>query len=78
MPLGTTVGYKVRFTDKVQEDTRVALMTDGILLNEIHRDRAAAPLRHDHRRRGPRALAQRRLPDRLPHAGPAEAPRPQA
>ena len=27
---------------------------------------AAAPLRHDHRRRGPRALAQRRLPDRLP------------
>ena len=39
VPLGTTVGYKVRFTDKVQEDTRVALMTDGILLNEIHRDR---------------------------------------
>ncbi|MFS0732474.1 ATP-dependent RNA helicase HrpA [Microbacterium sp. 1P10UB] len=39
VPLGTTVGYKVRFTDKVQDDTRVALMTDGILLNEIHRDR---------------------------------------
>ncbi|WP_375383728.1 ATP-dependent RNA helicase HrpA [uncultured Microbacterium sp.] len=39
VPLGTTVGYKVRFTDKVSEDTRVALMTDGILLNEIHRDR---------------------------------------
>ncbi|WP_292825444.1 ATP-dependent RNA helicase HrpA [Microbacterium sp.] len=39
VPLGTTVGYKVRFTDKVQEDTRIALMTDGILLNEIHRDR---------------------------------------
>ena len=39
VPLGTTVGYKVRFTDKVQEDTRVTLMTDGILLNEIHRDR---------------------------------------
>ncbi|WOQ68988.1 ATP-dependent RNA helicase HrpA [Microbacterium limosum] len=37
--LGTTVGYKVRFTDKVGADTRVALMTDGILLNEIHRDR---------------------------------------
>src|SRR6187551_3174293 len=37
--LGSTVGYKVRFTDKVTADTRVALMTDGILLNEIHRDR---------------------------------------
>lgn len=39
VPLGTAVGYRVRFTDKVQGDTRVALMTDGILLNEIHRDR---------------------------------------
>lgn len=39
VPLGTTVGYKVRFTDKVSSDTRVALVTDGILLNEIHRDR---------------------------------------
>ncbi|KAJ1683141.1 hypothetical protein LUZ63_021638 [Rhynchospora breviuscula] len=39
VPLGTAVGYKVRFTDKVQDDTRIALMTDGILLNEIHRDR---------------------------------------
>ncbi|MDX2375872.1 ATP-dependent RNA helicase HrpA [Microbacterium sp. LRZ72] len=37
--LGTTVGYKVRFTDKVSDATRVALLTDGILLNEIHRDR---------------------------------------
>ena len=39
VPLGSTVGYKVRFTDKVSEDTRIALLTDGILLNEIHRDR---------------------------------------
>ncbi|GAT75021.1 ATP-dependent helicase HrpA [Microbacterium sp. HM58-2] len=37
--LGSVVGYKVRFTDKVSDDTRIALMTDGILLNEIHRDR---------------------------------------
>ncbi|WP_136024194.1 ATP-dependent RNA helicase HrpA [Microbacterium sp. K27] len=37
--LGTLVGYKVRFTDKVSDVTRIALMTDGILLNEIHRDR---------------------------------------
>ncbi|MCR2819935.1 ATP-dependent RNA helicase HrpA [Microbacterium sp. zg.Y1090] len=39
VPLGTTVGYKVRFTDNVSADTRVALVTDGILLNEIHRDK---------------------------------------
>jgi ATP-dependent helicase HrpA len=39
VPLGSVVGYKVRFTDKVSDQTRIALMTDGILLNEIHRDR---------------------------------------
>jgi ATP-dependent helicase HrpA len=39
VPLGGVVGYKVRFTDKVSDETRIALMTDGILLNEIHRDR---------------------------------------
>lgn len=39
VPLGSVVGYKVRFTDKVSPETRIALMTDGILLNEIHRDR---------------------------------------
>ena len=39
VPLGDVVGYKVRFTDKVSDATRIALMTDGILLNEIHRDR---------------------------------------
>lgn len=39
VPLGDAVGFKVRFTDRVSADTRIALMTDGILLNEIHRDR---------------------------------------
>ncbi|GAA5150163.1 ATP-dependent RNA helicase HrpA [Microbacterium pseudoresistens] len=39
VPLGGLVGYKVRFTDQVSDATRIALMTDGILLNEIHRDR---------------------------------------
>ncbi|MGB4780179.1 ATP-dependent RNA helicase HrpA, partial [Microbacterium sp.] len=39
VPLGGTVGYKVRFTDHVSADTKIALVTDGILLNEIHRDR---------------------------------------
>ncbi|GAA1222129.1 ATP-dependent RNA helicase HrpA [Rhodoglobus aureus] len=37
--LGDVVGYQVRFTDRVGKNTRVKLMTDGILLNEIHRDR---------------------------------------
>ncbi|MGI8721262.1 MAG: ATP-dependent helicase, partial [Geodermatophilaceae bacterium] len=29
-PLGTTIGWKVRFTDDVSEDTLVKLMTDGV------------------------------------------------
>jgi len=38
--LGEAVGYQVRFTDRVGDTTLVKLMTDGILLNEIHRDRS--------------------------------------
>ncbi|PPF78746.1 ATP-dependent RNA helicase HrpA [Subtercola sp. Z020] len=37
--VGDLVGYQVRFTDRVGPNTRIKLMTDGILLNEIHRDR---------------------------------------
>jgi ATP-dependent RNA helicase HrpA len=37
--LGDQVGYAVRFTDKVSERTLVKLMTDGILLAELQRDR---------------------------------------
>ncbi|MFC5791784.1 ATP-dependent RNA helicase HrpA, partial [Agromyces tardus] len=40
--LGGLVGYQVRFTDQASEQTRVKVMTDGILLNEIHRDRDLA------------------------------------
>ena len=36
--LGAEVGYAVRFSDRVSTDTRVKLMTDGILLMEIQRD----------------------------------------
>ncbi|MDP2143652.1 MAG: ATP-dependent RNA helicase HrpA [Gallionella sp.] len=36
--LGGAVGFKVRFNDKVSADTSIKLMTDGILLAEIHRD----------------------------------------
>jgi ATP-dependent helicase HrpA len=38
-PLGDTVGYTVRFTDQASDRTLVKLMTDGILLAEIQRDR---------------------------------------
>ena len=37
--LGGLVGYQVRFTDQASKDTKIRLMTDGILLNAIHRDR---------------------------------------
>ncbi len=37
-PLGATVGYQVRFTDHTGPQTRVKLMTDGILLAEVQRD----------------------------------------
>jgi len=36
--LGGLVGYKVRFTDKVRHDTRIKIMTDGILLAESQSD----------------------------------------
>ena len=37
--VGQDVGYKVRFNDEVGSDTRIKVMTDGILLAEIQRDR---------------------------------------
>src|SRR5688572_218856 len=37
--LGDVVGYQVRFTDKTSRAGRVKLMTDGILLAELQRDR---------------------------------------
>ncbi|WP_292990830.1 ATP-dependent RNA helicase HrpA [Mycobacterium sp.] len=44
-PLGEAVGYSVRFNDQVSDRTLVKLMTDGILLAEIQRDRRL--LRYD-------------------------------
>ncbi|OBB96440.1 ATP-dependent RNA helicase HrpA [Mycobacterium sp. 852002-40037_SCH5390672] len=44
-PLGDTVGYTVRFTDQVSDRTLIKLMTDGILLAEVQRDRRL--LRYD-------------------------------
>jgi ATP-dependent helicase HrpA len=37
--LGEAIGYSVRFTDRSREDTLVRLLTDGLLLAEIGRDR---------------------------------------
>jgi ATP-dependent helicase HrpA len=37
--LGEMVGYQVRFTDRTTRTSRVKLMTDGILLAELQRDR---------------------------------------
>src|SRR5690606_19370237 len=40
--VGDVVGLTVRFTDRTSPGTLVKVMTDGILLNEIRRDRALA------------------------------------
>ena len=76
--LGDLVGYQVRFTDRTSKASRVKLMTDGILLAELQRDRDLR--RYDtiiideaHER-----VAQHRLPARLPQAAAAAAARPQA
>jgi ATP-dependent helicase HrpA len=45
VPLGEAVGYTVRFNDHASDRTLVKLMTDGILLAEIQRDRRL--LRYD-------------------------------
>ena len=37
--LGGTIGYQVRFTSQVADSTRVKVMTDGILLSELSRDK---------------------------------------
>ena len=37
--LGVEVGYSVRFSDQTSDSTLVKIMTDGILLSEISRDR---------------------------------------
>jgi ATP-dependent RNA helicase HrpA len=39
VPLGAAVGYAVRFNDRSSADTLLRVMTDGLLLAEITRDR---------------------------------------
>ena len=39
VPLGGEVGYAVRFSEQVSERTRIKLLTDGLLLTEIRRDK---------------------------------------
>jgi len=38
-PLGSFVGYKVRFSDKESQSTKIKFMTDGILLRELEYDK---------------------------------------
>lgn len=38
-PLGEHVGFKIRFSDSVSENTYIKLMTDGMLLAEMQNDR---------------------------------------
>lgn len=38
VPLGELVGYKIRFTDRLNPDSAIKVMTDGILLAEIQSD----------------------------------------
>src|SRR3954451_10150682 len=38
VPIGAAVGFAVRFSDRSGEDTLVRVMTDGLLLAEVHRD----------------------------------------
>ncbi|HEY7641859.1 MAG TPA: ATP-dependent RNA helicase HrpA [Steroidobacteraceae bacterium] len=37
--VGSAVGFQVRFTDRTGPDTRLKVMTDGILLRELEQDR---------------------------------------
>ncbi|WP_265444402.1 ATP-dependent RNA helicase HrpA [Flexivirga meconopsidis] len=39
VPLGDAIGYQVRFTEHAGKNTLVKVMTDGILLAELQRDR---------------------------------------
>ena len=38
VPLGELVGYKIRFSDRINPDSAIKVMTDGILLAEIQSD----------------------------------------
>lgn len=45
VPLGREVGFKVRFDDSTDRGTYIKVMTDGVLLTELRRDRGL--LRYD-------------------------------
>jgi hypothetical protein len=72
-PLGSAVGFAVRFDDRSSDDTLVKLMTDGLLLAEIQRDRLLRRYDTIIVDEAARAQPQRRLPARLPARDPAAA-----
>ena len=73
--IGQEVGFQVRFTGPRPASTKIKLMTDGILLAEIQRDRLLRKydtiiIDEAHER-----VAQHRLHPRLPQAAPAASAR---
>ena len=73
--LGDVVGYQVRFTDQVSDGHADQADDRRHPAGRDPARPAAAPLRHDHHRRGARAQPQHRLPARLPQAAAAHAAR---
>ena len=71
--LGEAVGYAVRFNDQLARGHAAAADDRRPAAGRDPARPAAAPLRHDHHRRGARAQPQHRLPARLPQADPARA-----
>ena len=75
--VGDAVGYSVRFDDRVGDaDARAGDDRRHPARRDAARPRPAA-LRHAHRRRGPRAQPQHRLPARLPPPAAAASARPE-
>ena len=77
VPLGDAVGYAVRFSDRSSRGHAAAADDRRPAAGRDPARPAAAPLRHDHRRRGARAEPEHRLPARLPEADPAPAAGPE-
>ena len=77
VPLGETVGYAVRFRDRSSRDDAGAADDRRPPAGGDPARQAAQALRHGHRRRGARAVAEHRLPARLPGARAAAAARPE-
>ena len=66
--VGTQVGFQVRYEKRVEAQTRIKVMTDGVLLRRAAERLPALAVLGDHHRRGARARRELRHPDRPPLA----------